>query len=140
MIRDIEPIKVPADAPIPQKLVEAVPVLERQRSRTPWLIGLGLVALGIALVAGAAGVMRRRRAPAPTDPVGVRTPPADMSAPLEEMVEAARAHEAAREPAVVEVQAWTGDQDGSSSTETIDHNADVVERQAEAIGERAERI
>jgi hypothetical protein len=139
MIRDIEPIKVPSDAPIPERLVEAVPILERQRDRRPWFIGLGLLAIvgGIALVAGVAGMMRRRRAaPAPTDPVGVRTP-ADMAAPLEEMVEAAREREAAREPAVIDVQAWTGDTDGSEATETIEHDAEKVEQRAEAIEERA---
>ncbi len=58
-VAGLEPIKVSRDAPIPDRVVEAMPFLERERRTSPLVLTIAVVSVVGILVAGLVMTMRR---------------------------------------------------------------------------------
>ncbi len=58
-VAGLEPIKVPHDAPIPDRVVEAIPFLERERRTSPVILTIAVVSVVSIVVAGLVMTMRR---------------------------------------------------------------------------------
>lgn len=88
----IEPIRIPADTPVPESVVAALPFVERRRPRSPWrpvVLGLLAVAGGILVLGLLRRATLRRRAtrvevirsgawPEPLEPPGPIDAPAGL--------------------------------------------------------------
>lgn len=66
-VAELEPIKVPRDAPIPDRVVDAVPFLERERRTSPLILTIAVVSVVGLVVFGL--VMTARRAAMRADEV-----------------------------------------------------------------------